>query len=122
MLPGLPGFKIRLHVGSQDGIDSRLITLLLAEPFEKVGVQSDCDGLLYLGQYDAGVLPEIRVGRAHVGICLDRAADLTITQRTNPLPIALSFTGRFSSTLPFHIYIMYLRIEKGKIGECGNTY
>src|SRR5437870_803610 len=94
---------MRLHVASQHGVDSSLITLLPSKPFEEIGVEANRDRLLRFRHYHLRGFPEIAVGRTRLKIGLDRPPDLAVRQGADALPIATLLGGCYSSTLLFHV-------------------
>jgi hypothetical protein len=97
-----PGRQVCVHVGSEHGIDSGLVTLLFSKPFEEVCIEADRYSSLCCWDDDARLFPEFRIGWAGLRVAFDGAPDLTITQGTKTLPIATLLNQRLSSTLLFH--------------------
>jgi hypothetical protein len=46
------------HVRAQDGVDARLVAVLLAKPTKQVGVETHGHDGFRSGHYDAGIFPE----------------------------------------------------------------
>ena len=94
------GRKMRLHVASQYGIDSRLITFLLTKPFEKIGIQADRYGFLRPRHDHARAFPETSIGRLDLRIGVDGPPDLAVSEsrtRFQSLPaLADAVPVRFS--------------------------
>lgn len=97
-----PGRQVCVHVGSEHGIDSGLVTLLFSKPFEEVCIEADRYSSLCRWYDDARLFPEFRIGWACLRLAFDGAPDLTIAQGTKTLPVATLFNQRLSSTLLFH--------------------
>src|SRR5438874_12827159 len=71
--------KMLLHIASQYGVDSRLISLLLSKPFKKIGIQPDRDGFLRRRHDDSRTFPKLRIGRSCVGVFFDCSPDLAVS-------------------------------------------
>jgi len=94
-----PGRQMRLHVATQYGVDSRLITLLPSKPFEKISVQADRDCLLGFPHDHSRVFPEIlSVFRASGSVSIARRIWLSVRAPTRFqwLPLADDIRVRFS--------------------------
>jgi hypothetical protein len=98
----LSGGPICVHVGSQHSVDSRLVTLLSAQPLQKVRIQTHRNGLLCRRHDHTRVLPERRIGGACVGVAFNGLPDPSIGLRAEPFPIAAWVSRRSSSRLLFH--------------------
>ncbi len=67
---------LSVHVRAQDGVDPGLVAALAPEPFQQVGIQSQGDGSLRFWKNHLGILPEVFVGRAGVGVAVDARTDV----------------------------------------------
>jgi hypothetical protein len=95
--------EMRLHVTSQNGVNSRLITFLPSERSENIGVQADRNRFLRRWHDNLCAFPEISIGRLHLRIATESLSDLTIGHGPKLLPIATLLGGCYSSMLLFHV-------------------
>lgn len=81
------GRQLCIHVGSEHGVDSRLLALLFSQPFQEIRIQADRDGLFCLRNDYVRLSPKLRIGRSRLGIARDGAPDLPVAQGSEALPI-----------------------------------
>src|SRR5215468_8809696 len=89
--------RMCVHVSPQDGVNSRLVAGLAAEPFEKIGTQSDGHALLRLGCNHRRILSEGLVGGSCVRIIAERSGYFLIRHRAYPPPVGFGLSLRGGS-------------------------
>ena len=94
-----------LHVSAENGVNARLVPLLLPEPVKKIGVKSHRDHRLALGQYHCGVFPKRGIRGMRVRIGLDPGAYPCRAYAAQLVPVGAGAAFRlelFSSRCVFH--------------------
>jgi hypothetical protein len=61
---------------------------LFPQPFKKICIEANRDGLFRLRDDYVRLSPKLRIGRSRLRIALNGAPDLPIAQGSEPLPIA----------------------------------
>ena len=75
------GLRLGLHVGAEDGIDAGLVTGVLAEPAEQVGVEAHGHDFFWRRHDDFGGLPEFCVCGVGIGVVNGREITLIYADR-----------------------------------------
>src|SRR5271168_751885 len=73
--------RVSVHIGPKNRIDPGLIAAFAAEPFEKVGVQSNRHGRLRARHDHACLLPKRLVSRLRIGVVGNRGMYLLVGHR-----------------------------------------
>src|SRR5262245_52616181 len=106
-LSGKAGVQfMRLHIGTKNSVDARLIATLLLEPREQVRIKPYSDDFLTARQDDLGVFPELFVRRVRVRISLNARVNFLIAHSAQLVPVGATLSLRgfrcFASSIVFH--------------------
>ena len=109
MPSSLPVGFVRLHICTQNSIDTGLVATLLSEPRQHVRVKPHGDHLFTMRQDDFGVLPETLICRMGIRVSDNAGVDIDITHASQRFPIGAASSLRgfrgFASSSVFHVVL-----------------